>query len=98
MDHHLPVVFSPPRDGRQQTEPLPIIGHEHNQQPINSILCDSIACTHHEIDGVNDNLKTCNKLFGDTDQEGENQLKCSSSSQNGGDIGDDDKDSSSGSS
>ncbi|KAG6766358.1 hypothetical protein POTOM_030435 [Populus tomentosa] len=99
MDHHLPVVFSPPRDGRQQTEPLPIICHKHNQQPINIILGDSIACTHHEIDGVNDSLKTCNKLFGDTDQEGENQLKCSSSSsQNGGDTGDDDKDSSSGSS
>lgn len=99
MDHHLPVVFSPPRDGRQQTEPLPIICHKHNQQPINIILGDSIACTHHEIDGVNESLKTSNKLFGDADQEGENQLKCSSSSsQNGGDTGDDDKDSSSGSS
>lgn len=32
MDHYLPVVFSPPRDGRQLTEPLPIVGH--NKQPI----------------------------------------------------------------
>ncbi|KAJ6351529.1 hypothetical protein OIU78_007448 [Salix suchowensis] len=100
MDHHLPVVFSPPRDGRQQTEPLSIVGHKQlQQQPIDVILGHSITCTHHEMDGVNDSLKTCNKICDDTDQEGENQLKCcSSSSQNGGDIGDDDEDSSSGSS
>ncbi|KAJ6430368.1 hypothetical protein OIU84_021716 [Salix udensis] len=99
MDHHLPVVFSPPRDGRQQTEPLSIVGHKQLQQPIDVILGHSITCTHREMDGVNDSLKTCNKICDDTDQEGENQLKCcSSSSQNGGDIGDDDKDSSSGSS
>lgn len=32
MDHYLPVVFSPPRDGRQLTEPLPIVGHTKQQQ------------------------------------------------------------------
>lgn len=32
MDHYLPVVFSPARDGRQLTEPLPIVGQ--NKQPI----------------------------------------------------------------
>ncbi|XVE74904.1 hypothetical protein DITRI_Ditri12bG0055900 [Diplodiscus trichospermus] len=26
MDHYLPVVFSPPRDGKQLTEPLPVVG------------------------------------------------------------------------
>lgn len=26
MDHYLPVLFSPPRDGRQLTEPLPVVG------------------------------------------------------------------------
>lgn len=33
MDHYLPVVFSPPRDGRQLTEPLPIVGggQTHNK-------------------------------------------------------------------
>ncbi|KAL3577857.1 hypothetical protein D5086_019361 [Populus alba] len=98
MDHYLPVVFSPPRDGRQQTEPLPIIGLKQLQQPINLG-----HRPHHEIeDGVDDSsLKICNKLCGDTDQEGENQLECCSSissSQNGGDVGDDDKDSSGGSS
>ncbi|PNT14852.3 hypothetical protein POPTR_010G051100v4 [Populus trichocarpa] len=97
MDHYLPVVFSPPRDGRQQTEPLPIIGLKQLQQPINLG-----HRPHHEIeDGVDDSsLKTCNKLCGNTDQEGENQHKCCSSicsSQNGGDVGDDDKDSSGGS-
>ena len=28
MDHYLPVVFSPPRDGGQLTEPLPIVGQK----------------------------------------------------------------------
>ncbi|XVE92283.1 hypothetical protein REPUB_Repub01dG0083500 [Reevesia pubescens] len=32
MDHYLPVVFSPPRDGKQLTEPLPVVGQK--QQPI----------------------------------------------------------------
>ena len=32
MDHYLPVVFSPARDGKQLTEPLPIVGQ--NKQPI----------------------------------------------------------------
>lgn len=34
MDHYLPVVFSPPRDGRQLTEPLPIVGHCKQSIPI----------------------------------------------------------------
>ncbi|KAL3726368.1 hypothetical protein ACJRO7_031285 [Eucalyptus globulus] len=28
-EHYLPVVFSPPRDGRRLTEPLPVAGHYH---------------------------------------------------------------------
>ena len=32
MDHYFPVVFSPPQDGRLQTEPFSIVGH--NKQPI----------------------------------------------------------------
>ncbi|KAJ7945473.1 protein terminal ear1 [Quillaja saponaria] len=35
MDHYLPVVFSPPRDGEQLTEPLPIA--DHNQLQLLSI-------------------------------------------------------------
>lgn len=34
MEHYLPVVFSPPRDGKQLTEPLPIVGQK--QQSSNS--------------------------------------------------------------
>ncbi|TYH84454.1 hypothetical protein ES332_D02G197300v1 [Gossypium tomentosum] len=34
MEHYLPVVFSPPRDGKQLTEPLPIVGQK--QQSPNS--------------------------------------------------------------
>lgn len=30
MEHYLPVVFSPPRDGRELTEPLPIVGNNNN--------------------------------------------------------------------
>ncbi|KAE8719599.1 hypothetical protein F3Y22_tig00109937pilonHSYRG00042 [Hibiscus syriacus] len=31
MDHYLPVVFSPPRDGKQLTEPLAIVGQKQLQ-------------------------------------------------------------------
>ncbi|KAE8730170.1 Terminal EAR1-like 1, putative isoform 2 [Hibiscus syriacus] len=31
MDHYLPVVFSPPRDGKQLTEPLAIVGQKQQQ-------------------------------------------------------------------
>ncbi|CAJ1853823.1 unnamed protein product [Sphenostylis stenocarpa] len=39
MEHYLPVVFSPPRDGRELTEPLPLVGNNTNRQhqPPNSI-------------------------------------------------------------
>ncbi|KAK7306181.1 hypothetical protein VNO77_44107 [Canavalia gladiata] len=30
MEHYLPVVFSPPRDGRELTEPLPIVGNKQS--------------------------------------------------------------------
>lgn len=32
MEHYLPVVFAPPRDGRQLSEPLPIVGQKQQQQ------------------------------------------------------------------
>ncbi|PON74670.1 Splicing factor-like protein [Trema orientale] len=43
MDHYLPVVFTPPRDGRQLTEPLPIVGQSKQFQ--------SIAVDHDHHDG-----------------------------------------------
>jgi hypothetical protein len=46
MVHYLPVVFSPSRDGRQLTEPLPIVGQ--NKQPISIGLYSPKA---HEMDG-----------------------------------------------
>ncbi|KAG5236170.1 hypothetical protein OIU77_014897 [Salix suchowensis] len=98
MDHYLPVVFSPPRDGRQQTEPLPIIGLKQLQQPVNVTLGHPITCAaRSEIESsssIEDSLKICNELHGNTDREGENQVQCCGSvSRNGGDGGDDDKDS-----
>ncbi|XP_054807104.1 protein terminal ear1 [Prosopis cineraria] len=35
VEHYLPVVFSPPRDGRQLTEPLPIVGQKQQGEAIN---------------------------------------------------------------
>ncbi|KAK8495912.1 hypothetical protein V6N12_009275 [Hibiscus sabdariffa] len=35
-DHYLPVIFAPPRDGKQLTEPVPIVGEKQPQQLINS--------------------------------------------------------------
>ncbi|XP_050204465.1 protein terminal ear1 homolog [Mercurialis annua] len=32
MDHYLPVIFAPPRDGKQLTDPQPVIGHAQKQQ------------------------------------------------------------------
>jgi hypothetical protein len=46
MDHYLPVVFSPPWDGRQLTKPLPIVGQ--NKQPISIGFSSPKA---HEMDG-----------------------------------------------
>ncbi|KAK0574606.1 hypothetical protein LWI29_026119 [Acer saccharum] len=41
MDHYLPVVFSPPRDGRHHlTEPLPIVGLAQNSHPNDLVLHD----------------------------------------------------------
>ena len=43
MDHYLPVVFSPPRDGKQLTEPLPIVGQKQQ-----SIISGSSAKSNEE--------------------------------------------------
>lgn len=50
MDHYLPVVFSPPREGKQLTEPLPIVGH--NKHTISPRLHSSKASVDDdEMDG-----------------------------------------------
>ncbi|KAL2332718.1 hypothetical protein Fmac_013931 [Flemingia macrophylla] len=45
MEHYLPVVFSPPRDGRELTEPLPIVGNKQNHAilitPVPSVVAAS---------------------------------------------------------
>lgn len=45
MEHYLPVVFSPPRDGKQLTEPLPIAGQKQQGVP------NSKATDDDEIEG-----------------------------------------------
>ncbi|XWS34687.1 hypothetical protein CRYUN_Cryun21dG0058800 [Craigia yunnanensis] len=72
MDHYLPVVFSPPRDGKQPTEPLPIVGQK--QLPI---ISGPSAKANEEEDDDDDHsvVEGCNEnLLGDggsanTDQE-----------------------------
>ncbi|KAL4361750.1 hypothetical protein GQ457_04G009780 [Hibiscus cannabinus] len=54
MDHYLPVVFSPPRDGNQLTEPLTIVGQKQ-QQPLISGL--SAADEDDDDDNIDRSLK-----------------------------------------
>ncbi|GLT86560.1 hypothetical protein SLE2022_046940 [Rubroshorea leprosula] len=55
LDHYLPVVFSPPRDGKQLTEPVPIVGPKKEKKQI--VCCDdssksTTATTDDEEDDV----------------------------------------------
>ncbi|KAL5762280.1 hypothetical protein ACOSP7_018544 [Xanthoceras sorbifolium] len=84
MDHYLPVVFSPPRDGRQLTEPLPIVGlaqnRQHHHQSIN-IGGQSLTTSHHDDD--DDDLDGADTLDNANDSD-------YAADPNGGDLGDDD--------
>lgn len=44
MDHYLPVVFSPPRDGRLLSDPVPVVGQgslsKQLQPPLSEALDD----------------------------------------------------------
>lgn len=111
MDHYLPVVFSPPRDGRHLTEPLPIVGLglDHNEQSM-SVIGNVIGHSrtnpnavtdlddHHDILDGSDTLDTANNS--ESDYADQTHLliggSCSSSSTNGGDVVDDDDRDSSG--
>lgn len=84
MEHYLPVVFSPPRDGKQLTEPLPIVGvgAQINNKTHSSTTSSSSSISlllppphHHDID-YDAPVSAC-----DTDDD---------SSQNGGPMADDD--------
>ena len=78
MDHYLPVVFSPPRDGTALTEPLPIAGNNKLQGiiiPMMSITIDPNGVPNcDEMEGE-DRASVCEDVH--------------SSSQSGG-VGDDD--------
>lgn len=60
MDHYLPVVFSPPRDGKRLTDPLPIFGAQNKSgsnsssssinHPITLLLPPSHQHNHDDID------------------------------------------------
>ncbi|GAV59784.1 RRM_1 domain-containing protein/RRM_2 domain-containing protein [Cephalotus follicularis] len=97
MDHYLPVVFSPPRDGRQLTEPQPIVGNREQQPTIVGLTTNPGTSfydhEHDEMDGA-DMFKNGNNdcHYDDVDQCHEELIGGSCSSTNGGDIGDDDDD------
>ncbi|KAL5552728.1 hypothetical protein UlMin_040129 [Ulmus minor] len=101
MDHYLPVVFSPPRDGKQLTEPLPIVG----QTKLQPILPSKEA--NDEMDGEDDGFEKVNETSDGSDDAEQSHHKyhlllmgdnstgwssCSSRSLNGGVVGDDDDD------
>ncbi|XP_061993085.1 protein terminal ear1 homolog [Rosa rugosa] len=59
MDHYLPVVFTPPRDGKLLTDPLPIFGIQHKSgsnssaavnHPITLLLPPSHQHNHDDMD------------------------------------------------
>ena len=101
MDHYLPVVFSPPREGKQLTEPFPIVGH--NKHPISTGLHSSKASVDDdEMDGQ-DRLEDEEEDGGggsddfDVDQHDvlldySNSCSSSNSYPNGGVNGDEDDD------
>ncbi|XWS22710.1 hypothetical protein CRYUN_Cryun29cG0059400 [Craigia yunnanensis] len=60
MDHYLPVVFSPPRDGNQLTEPLPVVGQKQQSIIIGGPLAKANEehddDGHSVVEGCNENL------------------------------------------
>ncbi|OAY34430.1 protein terminal ear1 [Manihot esculenta] len=72
MEHYLPVVFAPPRDGRQLTEPQPIVGQKQQHPMILGLPMDS---TDH-------NSKNNN---GDADREEDDEISNRRRSRNGSD-------------
>ncbi|KAG7032322.1 Protein terminal ear1-like protein, partial [Cucurbita argyrosperma subsp. argyrosperma] len=82
MDHYLPVVFSPPRDGRELTEPLPIGGQK--QQPITIGLSTTPSSGNDEMDGEDDGAAATATTVVDQQEEAVNG---SSSSSSGSSIG-----------
>ncbi|KAF8017605.1 hypothetical protein BT93_H2711 [Corymbia citriodora subsp. variegata] len=86
-EHYLPVVFSPPRDGRRLTEPLPVAGHQHQQHSQQH---------RHEGDGEDDETdggdERARSDGNDDGGGGGGRGSGSGSSNDGGDDGDDDGD------
>ncbi|MED6217498.1 hypothetical protein PIB30_018308 [Stylosanthes scabra] len=90
MEHYLPVVFSPPRDGKSLTEPLPIAGnknnHHYNHRSIiipMSIMNGQTGADEEEEDNDDKATKRSGSTIGNEDVV--------SSSQSGG-VCDDDED------
>ncbi|XP_030548482.2 protein terminal ear1 [Rhodamnia argentea] len=89
-EHYLPVVFSPPRDGRRLTEPLPVVGQPPPQQQQQRQRRE--GDNENEMEGgderagIDGNDVCCS-------EEGDGGCRGSGSqSSNGGDNGDDDGD------
>ena len=68
MDHYLPVVFSPPREGKQLTEPFPIVGH--NKHPISTGLHGSKASDDDDDDDEMDGQDTLEEEEEEEEEDG----------------------------
>ncbi|KAL4348805.1 hypothetical protein GQ457_17G013820 [Hibiscus cannabinus] len=93
-DHYLPVIFAPPRDGKQLTEPVPIVDEKQPQQLINSSTStkpdeDDEEHSDSVDDNSNDLLDNVANLCGENNNGAAIANHFSSDTQraNGGDVG-----------
>ncbi|KAK4264984.1 hypothetical protein QN277_026095 [Acacia crassicarpa] len=86
IEHYLPVVFSPPRDGRQLTAPLPIVGQKQPGEATDG-ASDCKAINDDDVGGTVDDKNSTAAAGG-----GEQKQNMQSSRKNGGGEGDDDGD------
>ncbi|XP_004310163.1 PREDICTED: protein terminal ear1-like [Fragaria vesca subsp. vesca] len=70
MDHYLPVVFTPPRDGKRVTDPQPIFGVQHksgssNSSAINHPITLLLPQSHqHNHDNMDESTEHCSSRNG----------------------------------
>ncbi|KAE8663863.1 Terminal EAR1-like 1, putative isoform 2 [Hibiscus syriacus] len=85
MDHYLPVVFSPPRDGKLLNEPVPVVGEKQQPRSINN--GPSPELDDEQSDSVDENSSDDN--LHDGCGGGENNNAAITGHFNGGDVGSD---------
>lgn len=69
MEHYLPVVFSPPRDGKQLTEPIPVAGNMLQIGAAPSVAYEMEAQDHRVGSGGCDMISRKSGGIGDDDDD-----------------------------